>query len=96
MNSIPTPADFVKHRLAAQQMQERAEQARMDEIVALEKKLEAATPPKDKKPFIRKPHLTTRPFAESDEMKALRDSLPQNRRQNHKGGRPPKHAKKAS
>lgn len=48
-----------------------------------------------KKPFVRKPHLTQRPLAGNKELQKLRDSLPQNKRQNHKGGRPPKHPKKS-
>ncbi len=46
-----------------------------------------------KKPFVRKPHLTQRPLIANEQLRALRDSLPQNREQNHRGGKPPRFPK---
>lgn len=43
-----------------------------------------------KKDFVLEPRLTHRPLVDSEALKALRDSIPQNKNQNHKGGRPPK------
>lgn len=47
-----------------------------------------------KTPFIRKPHLTNRPFQNNEQLEAIKMTLPQNKKQNHKGGRPPKHPRK--
>lgn len=33
--------------------------------------------PSPKKPFVRKPHLTERPFAQNSELKKLRESMPE-------------------
>lgn len=38
--------------------------------------------PPSKKPFVLRPHLTQR-LSQNEELQKLRDSLPQNRRQNH-------------
>lgn len=46
-----------------------------------------------KKVYVRKPHLTDRPLSHNPELEALKEKLESNKRQNHKGGRPPRHAK---
>lgn len=37
-----------------------------------------------KKSFSRAPHLMQKPLADNEALRALRDSLPQNKKQNHK------------
>lgn len=37
-----------------------------------------------KKSFSRSPHLTHKPLADNEALQALRDKLPQNKKQNHK------------
>lgn len=66
----PTPIDHFKHAAAVQ--------AAADEVIKVG---EAAA--KTAKVFERKPHLTQR-LSDNPQLKALRESLPRNKRQNQK------------
>lgn len=87
--STPNPAELRKRLLAAKQTTPQENSESPSPSQTTEKSQQRPT----KKPYEPKPHLTQKPLSGNEALMALRDSLPQDKRQNHKGGRPPKFRK---